>query len=107
VIRDIMAVALTLLLCVCTAHAQRPIEVRPAVPAVPTIPAPMPSLQLPAPSLGTTPGAVQIAPPPPPPKVQVEQHPHAAEMCDCYRRVYDQQGRWTRVFNGRSPACCP
>jgi hypothetical protein len=80
----------------------------PAIPS-PVMPAPaLPAPQIPAPAMPapTLPAPVQIAPPPGAgPKA--DQHIHPPEVCDCYRTTYDQQGRATRLFNGRSHACCP
>ena len=96
-------VIVAMLLSVGSAQAQmRPIEI-PRAPSMPSMPAPMPSVPQ-APSLGAP--SVQVVPPPPPVEA-VETHPHAPEVCDCYRTVYDQQGRPSRVFSGRSHQCCP
>src|SRR5262249_59261024 len=98
------------LVIVCTAmfsgalHAQYKVPGGlPSVAPVPVMPAPaVPAIPSPA-----MPAQPQIAPPPPNAAIETERHGHPPEVCDCYRTIYDQQGRATRIFNGRRHECCP
>lgn len=71
------------------------------VPSAPAISSPMPS------PLDTGSAISNFSPPPPPPIYDDQEHRGPPDQCDCYQTVYDQQGRGTRVFAGRSAQCCP